>query len=139
MKLAPKIIPGGRHEDLRGVLGFNNSFDMTAVKRLYTISNTIQSPNRGWQGHKVESRWFSSLLGSFEIALIAIDNWDNPPRNSVKLKFMLQDHSCDVLHIPPGYVSCIKMLDNHSKLLVFSDYTLGEINDEFRYDINHFK
>jgi len=45
----------------------------------------------------------------------------------------------DVLHVPPGYVSSIQSQEKSSKLLVMSDYLLGEIQDEYRYDITYFK
>jgi hypothetical protein len=33
--MIPKIIAGGSHSDDRGLLQFNNSFDVTAIKRIY--------------------------------------------------------------------------------------------------------
>jgi hypothetical protein len=45
----------------------------------------------------------------------------------------------DILHVPQGYVSSIQALEESSKLLLMSDYLLGEISDEYRYDITYFK
>ena len=139
MKPQPYIISGGSHEDHRGILAFNNTFDASMIKRVYTITNTMDNPSRGWQGHKIESRWFSCVLGSFKISLVAINNWKNPASDKIQVEYILKDDSLDVLYVPPGYVSCITMQENNSKLLILSNYRLGEISDEYRYDINHFK
>ena len=43
-----ELIQGGLHTDARGVLRFCNDFDMSAVKRFYTIANSAEQPVRGW-------------------------------------------------------------------------------------------
>lgn len=40
MHTKSKLIQGGIHVDKRGVLRFCNEFDIGAVKRFYTISNS---------------------------------------------------------------------------------------------------
>jgi dTDP-4-dehydrorhamnose 3,5-epimerase-like enzyme len=134
-----KIINGGSHSDDRGTLRFNNSFDATAIKRIYLIENKETTFVRGWQGHRIEQRWFSVLQGCFKIELIAIDDWEHPSRDLKSLSFILNAESLDVLHVPPGYVSSIQALDEGAKLLVMSDYLLGAIQDEYRFDIDYFK
>ena len=42
---------------------FCNDFDMSAVKRFYTIANSAEQPVRGWIGHKRETKWFFPLKG----------------------------------------------------------------------------
>lgn len=76
--MIPAVSNGGRHTDSRGTLFYNNDFDASAIKRIYVIENNGTIFVRGWQGHRIEQRWFSVLQGSFKIELIAIDNWDNP-------------------------------------------------------------
>ena len=65
-----KLFKGERYEDQRGRLYFNNNFDSSIVKRIYFIENINVNFIRGWQGHKIEQRWFSAVCGSFKIELI---------------------------------------------------------------------
>ncbi|RTY66258.1 sugar epimerase [Flavobacterium bomense] len=137
--MVPKIINGGNHSDTRGTVRFNNSFDATAIKKIYLIENKETTFVRGWQGHRTEQRWFSVLQGSFKIELIAIDNWENPSKGLKSLSFIVNAETLDVLHVPQGYVSSIQALKEGAKLLVMADYMLGEIQDEYRFDIDYFK
>jgi dTDP-4-dehydrorhamnose 3,5-epimerase-like enzyme len=136
--MIPKIITGGSHSDTRGTLCFNNDFDASAIKRIYVIENSGTDFIRAWQGHKIEQRWFSVIKGSFKIKLIEIDHWDQPSKNLKKLTFTVNAEKLDVLHIPKGYVSSIQSLQEGSKLLVMADHLLGEIKDEYRYDVDYF-
>ena len=136
--MKPTLISGNCHQDERGELFYNNDFDTSCIKRMYVIENHSVDFVRAWQGHKVEQRWFSAIQGCFKIQLIAIDNWEKPTENSTKLEYFLESASLDVLHIPAGYVSSIQALEKKSKLVVMSDYHLGEINDEFRYTRDYF-
>ena len=62
-KMNTEVIQGGLHTDARGVLRFCNDFDMSAVKRFYTIANSVEQPVRGWIGHKKETKWFFPVRG----------------------------------------------------------------------------
>jgi dTDP-4-dehydrorhamnose 3,5-epimerase-like enzyme len=137
--MIPKIVAGGCHSDDRGTLRFNNSFDATAIKRIYLIENKETTFVRGWQGHRIEQRWFSVLQGSFKIELIAIDNWEHPSRDLKSLSFIINTVTLDVLHVPQGYVSSIQALEEGAKLLVMADYLLGANQDEYRFEIDYFK
>ena len=137
--MVPRIINGGSHSDTRGTVRFNNSFDATVIKRIYLIENNETAFVRGWQGHRIEQRWFSVLQGSFKIELIAIDNWENPFKGLKSLSFIVNAETLDVLHVPQGYVSSIQALKEGAKLLVMADYLLGTIQDEYRFDIDYFK
>ena len=66
-----KLITGGSHADARGTLRFCNDFDLTQVKRFYTIANSAEQPRRGWIMHKRETKWFFPLGG---VTNIYIDN-----------------------------------------------------------------
>ncbi|MDX6182213.1 hypothetical protein SGQ44_08910 [Flavobacterium sp. Fl-77] len=55
------------------------------------------------------------------------------------LPYLIDSEKLNVLHVPKGYVSSIQSLELNSKLLVMADYLLGEIKDEYRYDIDYFK
>ena len=136
--MLPHLIKGNSYTDERGTLQFNNDFNALGIKRMYTIQNRDTSLIRGWQGHKIEQRWFSVIQGSFQIKLIAIDDWVMPSLDLEQHHFTLNSQSMDVLHVPAGYVSSIQALELSSKLILMSDYALGEIEDEYRFDINYF-
>ena len=136
--MKPNLISGNCHKDERGQLFYNNDFDTSCIKRMYVIENHSIDFVRAWQGHKVEQRWFSAIQGCFKIQLIAIDNWEKPTENPSILEYILKPAALDVLHIPGGYVSSIQALEEKSKLVVMSNYHLGELNDEFRYPMNYF-
>ena len=133
------LIEGNIFRDKRGLLKYNNEFDLSEIKRLYIIQNDNKNIIRGWQGHKIEQRWFTSILGIFKINLIQIDNWEKPSQSLIYKSYILDSEKLCVLHVPPGFVSSIQSLTIPSKLLVFADYRLNEINDNYRYDINYFK
>lgn len=137
--MVPKIIMGGSHSDARGALRFNNYFDAIDIKRMYLIENKDATFVRGWQGHRIEQRWFSVPQGSFKIELIAIDNWEKPSKKAEIITYILDSEKLDVLHVPKGYISSIQSLSIGSKLLVMSDYRLNEINDEYRFPIDYFE
>ena len=135
----PYIIEGGCYKDNRGVLKYNNDFDATRVKRIYAIQNSESNPIRGWQGHKIEQRWFIAISGSFDIYVIAIDDWTYPSPALTSQKFRLEQEKLNVLHVPAGYITAIHSLIPDSVLLGMSDYSLGAIKDEYRFDLEHFK
>ena len=136
--MRPVVINGGSYSDNRGDVTYNNDFDMSSIKRIYSIQNVNTSLVRAWQGHAIERRWFSVLKGSFEIKLIKIDNWENPTKSLEVFSIVLNDKNFDVLYVPGGYVSSIQALEENSKLLLMSDYRLGDIEDEYRFDSNYF-
>lgn len=137
--MTPSLIKGKQHGDDRGVITYNNDFDASVIKRMYTIENHSSDFIRGWQGHKIEQRWFACMKGIFEISVIGIDDFTNPSKDLLIHKFLLTDDILTYLHIPRGCVTAIQAKENQSKLLVLADYGLGETNDEYRYTLNYFK
>ena len=138
MKL-PSLIKGSSFTDSRGTLYYNNTFDTSAIKRIYIIQNSCVNVIRGWQGHKIEQRWFSAVQGEFEIHLIEIDNWETPSKDLQSIKYTLSSDKMNVLHVPSGFVSSIRSKQLASKLLAMSNYGIWEIKDEYRYEIDYFK
>lgn len=135
----PKVITGAKHKDHRGTIFFNNEFDATQVKRLYIIENADTTTIRAWQGHRIEQRWFSAIIGSFKIQLIQVDNWENPSNDLPAESFILRSDQFSVLHIPAGFVSSIQANEDSARLLVMADTLLDEMNDEYRYPSDYFK
>lgn len=136
--MLPKLISGNVHNDQRGSLKYNNNFDATAIKRMYLIENENTQIKRGWQGHKIEQRWFTAVSGTFKISLLEIDNWENPLKNLQPIVFEIASETLNILHIPAGFVTCIQALQANAKLLVMANYNLGEINDEYKFELHHF-
>jgi hypothetical protein len=137
--MADNLTRGNKHIDARGVLKYNNDFDASQIKRMYIIENANTEIKRGWQGHKIEQRWFSAIVGTFEILLIVVDHWERPNENSQPEIYELSSETLDFLHIPAGYITCIKAKTTDAKLLVMADYHLGEIKDEYRFDLEQFE
>lgn len=133
------ILAGKRHEDERGIITFNNEFDASVVKRIYTIENRSTEFIRGWQGHKIEQRWFACMKGEFEISVVQIDDFAQPSKDLTITKYQLNCEFLTYLHIPAGYITAIQAKKEESKLLVLADYALGEIQDEYRFPLDYFK
>ena len=132
-----KLIEGGIFLDNRGKLFHVNEFDMSLVKRFYAVENNIENPTRAWQAHQKESKWFFVVKGSFLIGLVQPDNWENPSQNLHVEKITLSETESKVLYIPPGYANGVKALEENSKLMVFSNFTIQEAaTDNIKFDIN---
>jgi dTDP-4-dehydrorhamnose 3,5-epimerase-like enzyme len=134
----PSIIKGNLFQDHRGTLRYNNDFDASSIKRMYLIENKDLSVERAWQGHKIEQRWLSAINGSFQITLVVPDHWEVPTQIKERYTFTLESETLDILHIPSGFLSHIKSLSEDADLLVFSDYKLGEIADEYKFPLETF-
>jgi len=136
----PYLIEGGFYADQRGRLDFVNNFDLELIRRFYFTTNAEVNEFRGWQGHKIEKRWFFCVKGSFRVELIKIDNWENPSDNLDIETFDLIDNEPKVLYVPSGYLNGFKALEENSKMMIMSDYQLGELDDdEFRFENNKWR
>lgn len=124
----PVLINGRKFIDSRGVLVYNNAFDMRLARRFYIIENASPSIQRGWKGHYVEKRWFSCLQGVVKIAVSKIEE-GRIDRNSKEV-FCLTQNTGDVLFVPEGYATLIRQKEVGAKVIVFADYLLGETQDE---------
>lgn len=133
------ILKGNKFQDTRGIITFNNAFDATDIKRIYTIENASNDFVRGWQGHKVEQRWFACMAGRFKIGIIKVDNFEKPSRLLKPIFFELNTNQLDFLHIPAGNITSIQALTEDSKLLVLANYFLDEIQDEYKFPLEYFK
>ncbi|MBB1149743.1 WxcM-like domain-containing protein [Myroides sp. NP-2] len=130
---------GESYLDTRGKLLFNNTLDLSIFKRLYIIENRNNSIIRGWQGHKVEQRLFFASQGIFSIRVVKVDDFDNPCHGLTSQEYILKASTFDSLLVSPGFATAIKALENESQLLCFSDYLIGETNDDYKFDIGIWK
>lgn len=134
-----KILQGGFFEDHRGIVSFSNLLDLNLVKRMYVIENIDTEICRAWQGHQIEKRWFIAVSGSFEIQVVKIDDFAAPSDKLKSKSFVLKGKSMDSLFIEEGHATSIQALETNSKLVVFSDYNLGEIQDDYKFDSQKWK
>ena len=130
-----ELLQGGRHTDKRGVVLYNNNFDLTPVKRFYIIHHAETSVVRAWQGHQREHKYFMCIKGSFVVAWKEIVDLNKPVSNSEAAFEILNANESNVLSIPPGYANGLKALLADSKIMIFSDRGLDDsIEDDIRFD-----
>lgn len=125
-----ELINGGSFTDSRGTLQFVNDFTFKEVKRFYQIIHTDTNVIRAWQGHKIEHKFFYAAAGSFLIACVEIDNWEQPSLNLDAKQIVLTSQKPAVLSVPPGYANGIKALTPHSILTVYSNLTLAQSKED---------
>ena len=131
--MKPEIIEGGMHIDARGALRFCNDFDMSAVKRFYTIANSAEQPVRGWIGHKRETKWFFPLKGTTEIVVEPMGDFNAEMQSGREAeRFVLKEEEPKVLKVPSGNWFSIEQ-DGNAEVMVFSECKVGEFDgDDFR-------
>lgn len=130
----PGIISGGHYRDERGIVSFVNDFRFEEVKRFYSIEHPNIQIVRAWQGHQQEEKWFCVVRGSFVIAWVKIDNWKKPSSELKADHMLLSSAQSEILHIPGGYANGFRALEPHSKLILFSNFTVAEsASDDYRF------
>jgi dTDP-4-dehydrorhamnose 3,5-epimerase-like enzyme len=135
-----KIIEGNIFSDHRGSVSFVNDFKFTNIERFYVISNSEDNPIRAWQGHKLDSKNFYCVQGSFKVSFVKIDNWEYPSKDLKIDSIVLKSTESRVLHIPFGYANAIQSLEKGSKLISFSTLPLDQApNDDVRFEPNYWK
>ena len=138
--MIPKIIQGGNFSDHRGTISYVNDFSFQDIERFYIISNFDENPIRAWQGHKLDSKNFYCLSGSFKIHFVKIDNWENPSKELTIETVMVSDLESKIVHIPAGYANAIESLETNSKLISFSTLPLANVKeDDVRYPSDYWK
>lgn len=130
----PKIITGGNFTDSRGEMRFVNDFHFKDVKRFYFIKHLDISMVRAWQGHQFERKYFYPISGSFAIAWVKIDDFNNPSDDLSPEVHLLTANNSEILSVPKGYANGLKALEPNSELMIFSDMSLEEsLNEKIRY------
>lgn len=138
--MSPSIIKGGSHTDHRGTLRFMNDFDMSPVRRFYTISHPDTQTTRGWRGHRIEQRWFYVTEGVFEIEFVSIDDWKSPSKDLPISSFIMASKNNEILHVPVGYATRIRALEDNSRVILFADYSIENTKlDDHLWPLDYFK
>ena len=135
MKKMPRLTSGGSYTDQRGTIKFFNELDLAPVRRFYILEFSDPSKVRAWNGHKVEQKWLFVIEGSLKIVLVKPDDWQHPSADLPCEEMELQAGANQVLHIPGGFAFGFQSLAQHSRLMMFSDFTIEQSkNDDFRFD-----
>lgn len=132
--MIPKVIQGGNFSDQRGTISYVNDFSFKDIERFYIISNSDENPIRAWQGHKLDTKNFYCLRGSFKIHFVKIDNWESPSKNLAIETITVSESDSKIVHIPAGYANAVQSLETNSKLISFSTLPLINVKeDDVRY------
>lgn len=130
-----KVIQGEVFRDERGQISSLNEFHFEGVKRTYIIHHPDASVVRGWHAHQHERKWFYCIKGRFSVALVKVDDWNNPSPNLKAEVFHLDENDSKIVCVPAGYANCLKAQEDGAIMQVFSDKILQEaLGDSWRYD-----
>lgn len=130
----PTIIKGGSFSDERGSMRFVNDFQFGDVKRFYFIKHADTSVIRAWQGHQFEKKYFYPISGSFVVAWVKIDDFENPSDDLIPEYHILSANNSEIISVPKGYANGLKALEPNSEIMIFSDMNLEEsVNEKIRY------
>lgn len=130
-----KVIDGEIFRDQRGQISSLNDFRFTGVERVYFIHHPDIRVVRGWNGHRIEKKWFTCIKGSFTLALVQIDQWEHPSPDLQAQLYALSEAKSQIVCVPGGYANCIKASSPDSVLMVLSSVLLSDAGaDNWRYD-----
>ena len=131
----PDLIKGAMFVDDRGSISFVNNFDLSEVRRFYMVENHEVGFIRARHCHMEESKYVMALQGTAILALVRVEDPENPPVDPHIYRYVLTSSDPTVLWVPPGYAHGAKTLDAGTKLIFFSDASLSESQkDDFRFD-----
>lgn len=131
----PILMSGDLFVDDRGEVDFVNEFDMTSVKRFYTVVNHRRGFIRAWHAHKKEAKYVTVVNGAALVAAVEIDNWHEPSKDLKVHRYVLASVKPSVLYIPSGHANGFMTLREDTKLMFFSTTTLDESRgDDYRFD-----
>ena len=133
-----KVLKGEFFKDHRGIITSINKLPFKDIERFYVIKHDNTQVIRGWHGHQFEKKWFYCLKGSFKMAFVKIDNWENPSKTLTPQVYYISDRESEILCIPEGYANCLQALSSEAQLLVFSGKTYPEcLTDSWRYNVDY--
>lgn len=127
------LLRGGSFNDARGNLRFVNEEIPGNYRRFYLITPANTNMIRAWQGHKIEEKAFYAIKGTFTIAVIKPEPFDEPGGNEIPEIFELSEDNNGFLRVPAGCYTGIKPKTADSILLVLSSLDLaGSKSDDYR-------
>lgn len=129
------LIEGGIFNDERGSLRYVNDFSLSKFKRFYLVKNKDVNFIRAWQGHKKEIKVFYPIKGSFVISWVKIDDFENASKNLIAEHCILDSKISGALVVDKRYANGFKAKESNSELLVFSNLSLEESQEDiYRFD-----
>lgn len=135
MEKGIEVIEGEIFRDERGQISSLNHFHFDGVRRCYIIHHPDISVVRGWHGHQHERKWFYCTKGCFTLALVKVDNWEQPSPDLKAEVFTLDEAHSRLVCVPAGYANSLRAEEPGSVMTVYSDKTLDEaVLDSWRYD-----
>lgn len=136
--MSPEVIQGGNFSDHRGTISYVNDFSFNDIERFYIITNSEENPIRAWQGHKLDSKNFYCVSGSFKIHFVKIDNWENPSKDLTIETVEVSEFDSKIVYVPAGYANAVESLEKDSKLISFSTLPLSNVKeDDARYPADY--
>ena len=137
--MAPRLIQGDIFIDGRGTLSFANEYNFEGIKRFYMIQNHQQGFVRAWHGHKIESKVFFCVDGTFRIGLVPLPDRDKDDSQLVEPQyFFLDSRKPQLLLVPAGYANGTQNLSQLGTLMVFSNKSLAESkSDDYRFPYDY--
>ncbi len=124
---------GGSFKDNRGTLEFVNEENPGHYRRFYLMNHADTKVVRAWQGHMLEEKGFYVIKGSFMIAVLHPENFEQPSDDDEPEFFTLNVSSNFFLRVPGGNYTGIKALATDSTLLVLSGMDFaGSKKDDYR-------
>ena len=124
---------GSAFTDSRGTLRFVNDEVPGNYRRFYLITHAETAIIRAWQGHRHEEKAFYAISGSFRIAVVRPECFEEPTDNEAVDFFELTAVNNYFLRVPGGCYTGIKALTPNSTLLVLSAFDLaGSKADDYR-------
>ena len=131
-----KVLQGETFVDHRGMIKSMNNFDFKGVERFYFIHHPDKSIHRGWHGHQFEKKWFYCVKGSFRLAFVKPDDWDNPSPDLTPEIFEITAEDDQLIILSEGHANCIKAMEDGSVLMVYSGKKLEDAHDDsWRYEV----
>ncbi|RED19596.1 dTDP-4-dehydrorhamnose 3,5-epimerase [Flavobacterium cutihirudinis] len=138
--MSPEVIQGGNFSDQRGTISYVNDFSFNNIERFYIITNSDENPIRAWQGHKLDSKNFYCVSGSFKIHFVKIDSWENPSKDLTIETVEVSEFDSKIVYIPAGYANAVESLEKNSKLISFSTLPLSNVKeDDTRYPVDYWE
>ena len=134
----PKLIEGGASFDVRGSLVYNNTFDMSDVRRFYLVENNKQGQIRAWHGHKKEAKYVTIIHGTAKFGVARVKDWENGIIDEIN-HYTLSASNPQILYIPAGHINGFMTLTSGALVMFFSTTTLEESKgDDYRFDAYKF-
>jgi dTDP-4-dehydrorhamnose 3,5-epimerase len=85
-----------------------------------------------------EGKYIYVVKGSAIVAVVRIDNVENPSKKETVQRFVLSEKKPSILFVPPEHANGFRPLEKDTKIIFFSTNTLAESKrDDYRYPADY--